>query len=133
MWPKLIAQLFELLPHITRLVPMADRYFSTRTASEKATEAAMVAMAEGVRGDLGQVTKAHAGLYRQLQEQSLQIDQVSEEVKRARLAIEQHDHRLQAMESNIASVGLWVKAGITLLTGLGIALLVLLIQLTHAR
>jgi hypothetical protein len=37
------------------------------------------------------------------------------------------------MESNIASVGLWVKAGITLLTGLGIALLVLLIQLTHAH
>ncbi len=133
MWPKLIAQLFELLPHITRLVPMADRYFSTRSASEKATEAAMVAMAEGVRGDLGQVTKAHAGLYRLLQEQGAEIAQISEEVKRARLAIEQHEHRLQTIESNIASVGLWVKAGITLLTGLGIALLVLLIQLTHAH
>ncbi len=133
MWPKLIAQLFELLPHITRLVPMADRYFSTGNASEKATEAAMVAMAEGVRGDLGQVTKAHAGLYRLLQEQGAEVAQISEEVKRARLAIEQHDHRLQAMESNIASLGLWVKAGITLLTGLGIALLVLLIQLTPAH
>jgi hypothetical protein len=133
MWPKLIAQLFELLPHISRLVPMADRYFSTRNSSERATEAAMVAMAEGVRGDLGQVTKAHAGLYRLLQEQGVEVAQISEEVKRARLAIEQHDHRLVAMESQIASVGLWVKAGIIFLTGLGIALLVLLIQLMHAH
>jgi hypothetical protein len=133
MWPKLIAQLFELLPHITRLVPMADRYFSTRTASEKATEAAMVAMAEGVRGDLGQVTKAHAGLYRQLQEQSAQISQLSEEVSRARLSIEQHDHRLEASQSLLASLGLWIKAGFSVLVILGIAILVLLIQLLHAH
>jgi hypothetical protein len=86
MWPKVLVQLFELLPHITRLVPMADKYLSSKTASEKATEAAMAAMAEGVRGDLGQVTKAHAGLYRQLQDQSAQIAEVGEEVKRARLS-----------------------------------------------
>jgi len=133
MWPKLIAQLFELLPHITRLVPMADRYFSTRTASEKATEAAMVAMAEGVRGDLGQVSKAHAGLYRQLQEQSAQISLLSEDLKRARLAVEQHDHRLGAIESLIASLGLWLKAGISVLAVLGVVILVLLIQLLHAH
>ena len=87
MWPKVLMQLFELLPHVTRLVPMADRYFSTKTASEKANEAAMTAMAEGVRGDLGQVTRAHAGLYRQLQDQSAQITEVSEQVKSARLEI----------------------------------------------
>jgi chromosome segregation ATPase len=133
MWPKLIAQLFELLPHITRLVPMADRYFSTRTASEKATEAAMVAMAEGVRGDLGQVSKAHAGLYRQLQDQGAQIAQLSEEVSRARLSIEQHDHRLEASQAQIVSLGLWIKAGISVLVILGIAILVLLIQLLHAH
>jgi predicted phage tail protein len=133
MWPKLIAQLFELLPHITRLVPMADRYFSTRTASEKATEAAMVAMAEGVRGDLGQVSKAHAGLYRQLQDQGAQIAQLSEEVSRARLSIEQHDHRLEASQAHIVSLGLWIKAGISVLVILGVAILVLLIQLLHAH
>src|ERR1700733_3536781 len=98
MWPKVIAQLFELLPHITRLVPMADRYLSSKTASEKATEAAMAAMADGVRGDLGQVTKAHAGLYRQLQEQSAQISQVSSEVKAALLATEQVHHRMEILE-----------------------------------
>src|SRR5580704_14950458 len=112
MWPKVIAQLFELLPHITRLVPMADKYLSSKTASEKANEAAMAAMAEGVRGDLGQVTRAHAGLYRQLQDQSAQIAEVSEEVKRARLSLEQYEHRMLALESSVASLQWWIKGGI---------------------
>src|SRR6202045_4511900 len=115
MWPKIVAQLFELLPHISRLVPMADRYFSQKAATEKANEAALAAMAEGVRGDLGQVTKAHAGLYRQLQDQSAKIAEVSEEVKRARLSIEQHEHRMLTLESNVTSLGWWGKAGVSLL------------------
>jgi chromosome segregation ATPase len=131
MWPKVIAQLFELLPHITRLVPMADKYLSSKTASEKATEAAMAAMAEGVRGDLGQVTKAHAGLYRQLQDLSAQIAEVGEEVKRARLSVEQHENRMVALESSVASLQWWIKGGVSLLVllaGLAIGLLVHLIH-----
>jgi len=124
MWPKVLAQLFELLPHITRLVPMADRYFSTRTASEKATEAAMVAMAEGVRGDLGQVTKAHAGLYQQLQEQSVQLAEVSSEVKRIVPAVE----RVTALESQVAALGRWVKVGVSLIVVLLVAVIVLLVR-----
>ena len=128
MWPKVIAQLFELLPHITRLVPMADKYLSSKTASEKANEAAMAAMAEGVRGDLGQVAQAHAGLYRQLQEQSAQIAEVSEEVKRARLSIEQHEHRMLTLEANITSLGWWIKAGVSLLVVLIVVVIVLLVR-----
>jgi hypothetical protein len=131
MWPKVIAQLFELLPHITRLVPMADKYLSSKTASEKATQAAMAVMAEGVRGDLGQVTKAHAGLYRQLQDQSAQIAEVGEEVKRARLSVEQHENRMVALESSVASLQWWIKGGVSLLVvlaGVAIGLLVRLMQ-----
>ena len=128
MWPKVIAQLFELLPHITRLVPMADKYLSSKTASEKANEAALAAMAEGVRGDLGQVTKAHAGLYRQLQDQSAQIAEVGEAVKRAGLAIEQHDQRMAALESGMKSLGVWVKAGVSLLVMLAVVVIVLLVR-----
>src|ERR1700738_2770529 len=128
MWPKLLAQLFELLPLISRLVRMADRYFSQKAAAEKANEAAMAAMAEGVRGDLGQVTKAHAGLYRQLQDQSAQIAEVSEEVKRARLSIEQHEHRMVALEANVTSLGWWVKGGVTLLVVLVVVVIVLLVR-----
>jgi hypothetical protein len=128
MWPKVIAQLFELLPHITRLVPLADKYLSSKSASEKSNDAAMAAMAEGVRGDLGQVTKAHAGLYRQLQDQSAQIAEVAEEVKRARLSIEQHEHRMLAVESNVAALGWWVKAGVSLLIVLVVVVIVLLLR-----
>ena len=128
MWPKLIAQLFELLPHITRIVPMADKYFSSRTASEKANEAAMAAMAEGVRGDLGQVTKAHAGLYRQLQDQSAQIAALSEEIKLARHSIEKDEHRMSTLESNVSALGLWVKVGVSLLVVLLVVVIVLLVR-----
>ena len=133
MWPKVLMQLFELLPHVTRLVPMADRYFSTKTASEKANEAAMTAMAEGVRGDLGQVTRAHAGLYRQLQDQSAQITEVSEQVKSARLAAEQNGHRIVALESTIASLNWWLKGGVSLLVILAAVIIGLLIHLMQVR
>lgn len=122
MWPKLLAQLFELLPHITRLVPMADKYFSSRTASEKATEAAMAAMAEGVRGDLGQVTKAHAGLYQKLQEQSGQIGEISAEVKRMGAALE----RVTALELQVVALRRWVTVGVSLIVALLVAVIVLL-------
>jgi hypothetical protein len=133
MWPKVIAQLFELLPHISRLLPMADKYFNQKAAAEKANEAAMAAMAEGVRGDLGQVTKAHVGLYRQLQEQSAQITGVSEEVKAARLAAEQQAGRVEALELTVSSLGLWLKIGVSLLVVLAAIAIVLLIQLLHAH
>ncbi len=131
MWPKVFVQLVELLPHITRLVPLADKFFTSKVAAEKANEAAMVAMAEGVRGDLGQVTKAHLGLYRQLQDQSAQITAVGEDVKRARLSMEQHEHRMAALEKGVASFGLWLKAGVSLLLMLAIVIIVLLVQLLH--
>ena len=112
MWPRLLAQLFELLPHISRLVPMADKYLSSKTASEKANEAALAAMAEDLRGDLGQMTRTHAGLYRQLQDLSAQITLVDEEVKRTRLSVEQKEHRVEALEEKIAAIAVWMKAGL---------------------
>jgi chromosome segregation ATPase len=128
MWPKLFAQLFELLPHAARLIPVADRYFSSKAANEKANEAALAAMAEGVRGDLGQVTKAHAGLYRQLQEVSAQIAEVSEDAKRTRLSIEQQGHRLENLESEVVWLGRWVKGGMVLVV---VLLGVVLYLVTH--
>jgi septal ring factor EnvC (AmiA/AmiB activator) len=129
MWPKVLAQLIELLPHVSRLVPMADRFLNSKAAAEKANEAAFAAMADGVRGDLGQVTAAHAGLYRQLQDQSAQIAQVGDEVKRTRLSIEQHEHKIENLERKLASITLWIRIGISLLVVLGTVAIVLLVQL----
>jgi hypothetical protein len=130
MWPKLFMQLFELLPHVTRLVPIADKYFSSKTANEKANEAALAAMAEGVRGDLGQVTKAHAGLYRQLQEVSAQVVEVGEDAKRTRLSIEQQGHRLENLESEVVWLSRWVKAG-TILVVILLCVVIYLVTREH--
>src|ERR1700750_87729 len=81
MWPKILMQLVELLPHVSRLAPLADRYFDSKATNERANEAALAAMAEGVQADLGQVAQAHLGLYRQLQEQSAQIATVGDDVR----------------------------------------------------
>jgi hypothetical protein len=113
MWPKLLMQLFELLPHISRLVPMADKYFSQKAAAEKANEAALAAMAEGVRGDLGQVTRAHAGLYRQLQDLSAQVTVVGETAEAARVAASKQDSRVEELEQKVAVIGVWVKVGVS--------------------
>ena len=128
MWPKVIAQLFELLPHIARVLPMADKFFASKTSEQTANEAALAAMADGVRGDLGQVTRAHAGLYRQLQDQSAQITEVAEAVKQTRLAVEQRDQRTEALEQQVKAIGRWVKLGVSLLTVLLAVILWLLLR-----
>lgn len=127
MWPKVLAQLFELLPHIGRLIPLADKFFASKTAAEKANEAALAAMAEGVRGDLGQITQAHSGLYRQLQDQSAQIASVAEDVKRARLAVEDHARRVEQLERTVTSINRWIKAGMGLIVVLLIAVIWLML------
>ncbi|NYF81380.1 hypothetical protein [Granulicella arctica] len=102
---------------------MADMFFATKTASEKANEAAVAAMAENVRTDLGQVTTAHAGLYRQLQEQSAQIAEVAEDTRRTRAALDSSKEQVTVLEKQITALGVWVKTGVGLLV-LALALLI---------
>jgi chromosome segregation ATPase len=113
MWPKVLMQLIELLPHATRLIPVADRYFASKQANEKANEAALVAMAEGVQADLGQVTAAHAGLYRKMQEQEAQIAEMREELRHAKLTLDQYANRLEIADHRLASLSLWVRIGMS--------------------
>ena len=121
-------QLFELLPHISRLVPMADKYFSQKAAVERANEAALAAMAEGVRGDLGQVTRAHAGLYRQLQDLSAQVTVVGETAEAAREAASKQDSRVEELERQMAAIGVWVKVGVSTLVLMGGVVIWLLVR-----
>ncbi len=88
----------------------------------------MVAMAEGVRGDLGQVTKAHAGLYRQMQEQGAQLDEVRDDLKRVRTVLEQRENRIETLEAQVTSLGWWVKLGGSLVVVLLAVVIWLLIR-----
>ncbi|QNI37562.1 hypothetical protein [Edaphobacter albus] len=128
MWPKVLMQLFELLPHATRLLPIAERYFNSKAANDRANEAALAAMAEGVQADLGQVTKAHAGLYRQLQEQGAQISIVADDVRSTRTSLDQADRRIVALEQKVSSLTLWIRMGVSISTVLLLIILGLLLR-----
>jgi chromosome segregation ATPase len=123
MWPKI---LFELLPHLTRLVPMADRYLTTRTASEKAQEAALAALGAEVRGELGQMGEVHTGIQRQLQDQGAQLSELAVEVTRARMGVESMEARVAALERSAAAMRWLAVAALVGLAGaIGLLLAVL--------
>jgi hypothetical protein len=103
MWPKL---LLDLLPHFSRLLPVADKYLARISANEKAQAAALAGLAEGVRGELGQVRETQAGLSRQLQQQSAQIADIGVDVARARMGVESVEERVAKVEK---SVGMAVR------------------------
>ncbi|MEO6802579.1 MAG: hypothetical protein ABI197_04945 [Granulicella sp.] len=130
MWPKVFAQLMEVLPHVSRLIPMADMFFASKTASEKANETVIADMAEGVRTDLGKVTAAHEALYRQLQDQGLQIGSAATDLQRARTAVESHAARIASIEGRVAALGIWVKSAVALLI-VALALLIAILLRTH--
>jgi len=121
-------QLVELLPHAARLIPVADRYFASKSAGEQANIAALAAMSEGVQADLGQVTKAYAGLYRQLQEQGAQITMVGDDVRSIRSSLEHSERRVFTLEQRVDSLNLWLRIGISLITVLLFVILGLLLR-----
>jgi aminopeptidase N len=102
MWPKALAQLIELAPHIARLLPTADRYLQSRNAGDEATRAALAKIGDEMRGDINRVTASHEGIYRQLNEQGERFAQLSEQVSAARAAAEAAEERAGALERRVA-------------------------------
>lgn len=128
MWPRVLRQLIELLPHVSRLVPIAERYFSSKAGADRTNELALAALAEGMQADLGQVTKSHAGLYRQLQEQGAQITGIGDEVRSVRSALDASDRKIAALEHRVQSLQLWIRVGVSLMVVLLVVILVLLLR-----
>jgi septal ring factor EnvC (AmiA/AmiB activator) len=124
MWPKALAQLIELAPHITRLLPLADRFFQSKSAEAEASRTAMEQMADGLRGDLGQVTASHAGLYRQLNDQSEKLSTLSADLRSTKQLIESSDARMAELEKQIKGLhGLLV--GVLVLALMSFAIIVI--------
>jgi hypothetical protein len=59
----------------------------------------MQQMAEGLRGDLGQVTAAHAGLYRQLNQQSEKLDEIAAEAHSTKIAVDSLEASLTEIQT----------------------------------
>jgi len=128
MWPKALAQIIELAPHITRLLPLADRFFQSKSAEAEASRTAMEQMAEGLRGDLGQVTASHAGLYRQLNDQSEKLSSLSADTRSIKANQDALDARVAALEKAAARTNLLLA-----LDGVLLALLLVLVGILLGR
>jgi len=128
MWPKAISSLIELAPHVARLVPMADRFFNSKSAEADASRTAMEQMAEGLRGDLGQVTASHAGLYRQLNDQSVQLSAVAADVRAVKLSADSLEARITRLETQTTRLTQLVGLALLLLIALCIVSVVILMH-----
>ena len=126
MWPKI---LLELLPHFTRLVPLADRYFSNRGDEDKAHTVALASLGEEVRGSLERIDEVHAGLQDALKTQGEQIAEVGVEAARARMAAEQVEQRVAKLERRATATLMVAEAGFILLVVAVVMLIVVLVKL----
>jgi hypothetical protein len=122
MWPALV-QLLELAPHVTRLVPMADRYLQSKAENRKLQRRAledmadrmrgdMGQMAEGMRGDLTQLAAAQAGIYHQLNQQSETLARIAADVRTTRLTSDEIESRMARIETRLSRLWLAFFAGL---------------------
>ena len=123
--------LLELLPHFTRLLPVADKYFSSRSASDKAHEAALAGLAEEVRAGLGPIAEAQAGIGDQLHEQSAKLAEIAVDASRARTAVEGVEDRVAQLEKTAGTAVKLLTATLAAVVALLGTTLFLLVELLH--
>jgi len=126
MWPKI---LLELLPHFTRLVPVADKYFSSRGDQDRAHAAALTALGGEVRGGLARMDEVHAGLQQALKEQGKQIAEVGVEATRARTAVESIEARVATLERRVAAAKAVAVVSLVLLVAVAVMLGVIMVKM----
>jgi hypothetical protein len=121
--------LFDLLPHLARLLPMADKYLTGRNGrsdGDGVHEAALAELAAEMRGQQDKMTEAHAGIYRQLQEQNKQLSETAVEVTRARMSVESIEVRVARLEK---TAGTTMRLLLAVLVLVAVALGILVVRL----
>ena len=139
MWPVLV-QLLQLAPHVTRLVPVADRYLQSKADGRDVQRRALEEMAdrlhgdmeetaEGMRGDLAQLVAAQAGIYDQLNQQSETLASIAADVRATRLASDEVETRMTRLEARIQRLWVTVFAGMIVLAILAAVLIAMLLHI----
>ncbi len=133
MWPALV-QLLELAPHVTRLVPMADRYLQSKAENRDGQRRALEEMADRLRGDFGQINEGMRGdltqLGQQLNQQSETLASLATDVRAMRLTSDEIEARIKGMEARMARVWMIFLAG---MVALAIMAAVVIAMLLHIR
>jgi len=120
MWPKLLLQVGELLPHIRLLVPVAQKYFA-----KGGDASVLTGISESIQTDLGQVRSGHASLARQVDEQNALLGSVGDDVRRLAESVATLDTRVMEMDARIRSTAVIIK----MMLGASLALLVSVVGL----
>jgi septal ring factor EnvC (AmiA/AmiB activator) len=141
MWPRLLEQLLDLLPHVTRLVPLADRYFTSRSAAER-THAEDLSSLQTALGDLlrshdrlsAELAAHHPTLDRltaQLASQTAQLDHILTQADHTRADLLFQATQLQTVTRQLNRLQLWAIASAILSALLLLAILLLLLLRAH--
>ena len=101
MWPKM---LLEFLPHLSRLIPTADNYFSSRKESDKAQAAALTALGDDVRGGLAKAVEEQAAFRREFEQHIERTAQIGTDAARARIGVESLEARLTLAEKRLVTM-----------------------------
>lgn len=136
-------QLIRLAPHVSRLVPVADRYVQSRTENGKQQRRALEKMAEGLREDMGelaegmrgdvtQMAAVQAGMDQQLQQQSETLLHLAAEMRATRQLAEELEARLTAVEKTMQKVGGMQLVGIVVLAIVAAGMIAVFVVL-HGR
>ena len=122
MWPKM---LLEFLPHLTRLIPAADNYLSSRKESDRSQTAALIALSDEVRGGLVKVAEEQTALRREFQTHIAGSAQIGVDAARARTGVESLDARVMSLENRLVKVSrlLWAA-----LAALGLVLVLVALR-----
>lgn len=130
MWPKAFAQLIELAPHISRLLPMADRFFQNKAAADDTARQTMEEIAAAQRSELRQLASSTEQLVSHISGVAQRIERVAVDAQMAKLTVEAVDQRLTRIESR---QGRLTALAVLLLVLLLVAIALEAVVLAHSR
>lgn len=102
MWPKAFAQLLELLPHVSRVLPIADRFFQSKTANDEATRHSL----DSLHHSVAEMGAGHAGIYRQLNDLADKAADAATEAREARVAADAAQQHLARIEQRLDRIAM---------------------------
>lgn len=126
MWPSIAQNVVELLvPHLGTAV---TRVFNKQSPDADSSRSTADQITRDIRDDLGQVTAAHAGIYRQLNEQSDKLSDIGSNTQSLHLRTVAIEDRLISLENRSSLQQKLTLATLILLSACVTILLILLLR-----
>ena len=129
----MLAIVMEILRHITNLKPLLDHFMKNRADADSAQQTAISHLSTALRNDLGQLNEASASLNTQLQNQSLLLTSLAEDLRRTRASFESAQMRADATELQLGRLTRQLKIAAIIFALLLLVLTALVAQLLHTR